>query len=87
MHRWTASELERLLAYAGDAATVVAANLRAGDYWRWRVAVWPQDRDADVHDLLEARHHLLAAGDPDGDGDVTDTICALLHDTGAWETS
>ena len=27
---------------------------KAARYWQWRVAAWPQDREADVHDLREA---------------------------------
>ena len=62
MHRWTATEL------AGRAARepgqrLAGAHRQAAAYWRWRVRVWPQDQAADVHDLLEARHHLLQAGD------------------------
>ena len=62
MHRWTATEL------AGRAARepgprLAGAHRQAAAYWQWRVRVWPQDKAADVHDLLEARHHLLQAGD------------------------
>jgi tetratricopeptide (TPR) repeat protein len=47
--------------------------------------VWPQDRAADVHDLLEARHHLLQAGNI-GDADqITAAICSQLETSGAWD--
>ena len=85
VHRWTASELERRLDEAGEREVVATAHRRAADYWRWRVDVWPQDRHADVHDLLEARYHLLAAGDPAAADAVTGGICSQLHDWGAWE--
>ena len=44
------------------ARRLAEAHRQAAAYWRWRVRVWPQDPAADVHDLLEARHHLLQAG-------------------------
>ena len=67
VHRWTATEL------AGRAARepgprLAEAHRQAAGYWRWRVRVWPQDQAADVHDLLEARHHLLQAGDTEDAG-------------------
>jgi hypothetical protein len=37
------------------------AHRQAAAYWQWRVRVWPQGRAGDVHDLLEARYHLLQA--------------------------
>ncbi len=85
MHRWTASELERRLGEAGESETVIAAHRLAADYWRWRVDVWLQERHADVHDLLEARHHLLATDDPEAAGAVTEVVCSRLHAWGAWE--
>ena len=47
--------------------------------------MWPQDRAADVHDLLEARHHLLQAGDAEAAGEVTESACSQLHTWGAWD--
>ena len=47
--------------------------------------MWPQDKAADVHDLLEARHHLLQAGDTEEAGQVTEGICLQLDTWGAWE--
>ena len=84
VHRWTATEL------AGRAATTGTAGLKrahrqAAAYWQWRVRVWSQDRAADVHDLLEARHHLLAAGDTEHAGQVSERICSQLHTWGAWD--
>ena len=61
------------------------AHQRAARYWRWRVEVWPQDKAADVHDLLEARHHLLQAGDIEEVGQVTEGICLQLDTWGAWD--
>ena len=61
------------------------AHRQAAAYWQWRVQVWPQDRAADVHDLLEARHHLLQAGDAEAAGQVTELACSQLHTWGAWD--
>ncbi len=64
---------------------MVDAHRRAAAYWSWRVQVWPQDMAADVHDLLEARHHLLAAGEVEEAGTVTEGICSQLDQWGAWD--
>ncbi|MDR7277190.1 tetratricopeptide repeat protein [Catenuloplanes atrovinosus] len=89
MHRWTATELHhRWNSPAGhhhQPALVTTAHHAAAAYWRWRVNAWPQDRAVDLHDLEEARHHLLAAGDPDTAGTITEYICSQLHDWGAWD--
>ena len=84
VHRWTATEL------AGRAARepgqrLAGAHRQAAAYWQWRDRVWPQDEAADVHDLLEARHHLLQAGDIEEAGQVTEGICLQLDTGGAWE--
>ncbi|MDR7276553.1 tetratricopeptide repeat protein [Catenuloplanes atrovinosus] len=89
MHRWTATELHQ----RWDAPTsphhrpalVASAHREAAAYWRWRVNVWPQDRTADLHDMEEARHHLLANGDSDAAGVITEYICDQLHTSGAWD--
>jgi len=84
VHRWTASEL------AGRAARepgqrLAGAHRQAAAYWQWRVRVWPQNEAADVHDLLEARHHLLQAGDTEDAGQVTEAAVDQLHTWGAWD--
>ena len=61
------------------------AHRQAAAYWQWRVEVWPQDEDADLHDLLEARHHLLQAGDLEEAAQVTEVICVQLQTRGAWD--
>jgi tetratricopeptide (TPR) repeat protein len=38
-----------------------------------------------VHGLLEARHHLLHAGDIEDAGRVTEDACNQLHTWGAWD--
>jgi tetratricopeptide (TPR) repeat protein len=78
---WLASELHRLLAAAGRSADLTDAHRRAAQYWQWRSAAWPQGRRADMHDLLEARHHLFDAGDSDQASVLTEAVCAQLH---AW---
>ena len=84
VHRWTATELAARAAPAGGPG-LGQAHRQAAAYWQWRNRVWPQDRAADVHDLLEARHHLLAAGDIEAAGQVTEWICSQLDTWGAWD--
>ena len=81
VHRWTATEL----ADRQPGAQLAAAHRQAATYWQWRYQAWPQDQAADVHDLLEARHHLLRAGDTDDATQVTVLICQQLHTWGAWD--
>jgi tetratricopeptide (TPR) repeat protein len=85
VHRWTAAELERLWGEHGRTCQLHQAHQRAADYWRWRHQVWPQDREADTHDLLEARHHLLQIGDIGSAGTVTEWVCSQLNTWGAWD--
>ena len=77
----TAGALHRDLTAAGRGDEVTRAHRRAAEYWQWRAAAWPQDRHADLHDLLEGRHHLHEAGDDERAGAVTEVVCAQLH---AW---
>ena len=84
VHRWTATELATRAARQ-PGQRLAGAHRQAAAYWRWRVRVWPQDEAADVHDLLEARHHLLQAGDIEEVGQVTEGICLQLGTWGAWD--
>jgi len=79
--RRTAGALHRDLRAAGLGDEVTSAHRRAAEYWQWRAAAWPQDRYADLHDMLEGRHHLHEAGDNDQAGALTEVVCAQLH---AW---
>jgi tetratricopeptide (TPR) repeat protein len=79
--RWTASELHRALEAAGRGRDLADAHLRAAGYWQWRSSAWLQDRRADLHDLLEARHHLLKAGETQQACELTAAVCSQLH---AW---
>ena len=84
VHRWTATELAART--AGESGPVLAgAHRRAAGYWQWRIKAWPQDSVADVHDLLEARYHLLQAGDTEAAGQVTEYACSQLQTWGAWD--
>jgi tetratricopeptide (TPR) repeat protein len=84
VHRWTATELaDRATREPGQ--RLAAAHRQAAAYWRWRVRVWPHDKTADVHDLLEARHHLLQAGDTEDADQVTEQAVGQLHTWGAWD--
>ncbi|MGH3821473.1 MAG: CHAT domain-containing protein [Pseudonocardiaceae bacterium] len=85
VHRWTATELHQRWGDHGRHDQLTEAHLRAADYWQWRVRVWPQDRAQDLEDLLEARYHLLAAGDPDTAAALTEGVCSQLHAWGAWD--
>ena len=84
VHRWTATELATRAARQ-PGQRLAGAHRQAAAYWQWRVRVWPQDKAADVHDLLEARHHLLQAGDTEEAGQVTEGICLQLDTWGAWD--
>src|SRR6185437_12999731 len=84
VHRWTATELARRTAReAGQ--RLAGAHRQAAAYWQWRVRVWRQDQAADVHDLLEARYHLLQVGDAEAAGTVTEQACNQLHTWGALD--
>jgi tetratricopeptide (TPR) repeat protein len=61
VHRWTASELERIERERGQKAEIDTAQARAGDYWAWRAYCAVEIRPH-IDDLLEARHHYLKAG-------------------------
>ncbi len=78
--RWVAAELHGQLESHGHGTELAEAHGRAA-YWQWRSAAWPQDRRADLHDLLEARYHLFCSGDEAEAGNVTRAVCAQLH---AW---
>jgi tetratricopeptide (TPR) repeat protein len=80
VHRWTAAALARLAAEPD----LQEAHRRAARYWRWRAQGWPQDRQADNTDLLEARFHYLASGQMNEAADVTIQVCAQLFIWGAW---
>ncbi|MFD4602225.1 tetratricopeptide repeat protein [Streptomyces sp. NPDC058464] len=81
VHRWTATELHR---HNNDLQDLQQAHRNAAAFWRWHAAAWPQDPDADIHDHLEARHHLLQANDLQQAAEVTENSFALLRDRGSW---
>jgi tetratricopeptide (TPR) repeat protein len=81
VHRWTATAI---LARTG-ADEQAAAHRAAAAYWQWHVQVWPQERLADVTDLLEAGHHHLTAGDHDNLWSTTYAACGQLHTWGSWD--
>ena len=84
VHRWTATELHRRWSVS-RAAQLSVAHERAAEYWRWRVRVWPQDRAADLDDLLEARHHLLEAERSDEAAELAEVVFNRLYSWGAWD--
>jgi tetratricopeptide (TPR) repeat protein len=79
MEGWIADELHKVLVAAGRHADLMDAHRQAAEFWKWRAAAWPQERQADIHDLLEARQHLLHAGDTGEAGRLTGVICAQLR--------
>jgi tetratricopeptide (TPR) repeat protein len=85
VHRWTASELDRRWTAHARHHKLTTAHQHAATYWKWRVETWPQDDQADTHDRLEARHHLITAGDLEPAADITEHVCSWLHQTGAWD--
>ncbi len=85
VHRWTALELERRYQIRGHHEKVRRAHQQAAEYWQWRFRTWPQDQKNRVHDLLEARHHLLTCGDVEQAGSVTESACSQLQTWGAWD--
>ncbi len=77
-----ARDLHRALDAAGRRHELAAAHRSAAAYWRWRAAAWPQGHHDDVHDLLEARHHLLAAGETIQAREIKQTVRSMLHTRG-----
>ena len=75
------AELHRQLISAGRRIELMTAHRRAAAYWEWRAEAWPQGRRRDLHDLLEARHHLYSAGEAERADQVTHMVCGQLH---AW---
>jgi len=84
VHRWTATELAARVG-TEPGGRLAHAHLQAAAYWRWRVQAWPQERTADLHDLLETRHHLLHAGDTEAAAMVTEEAVVQLDEWGAWD--
>ena len=84
VHRWTAAEMTRRATREAD-SRLHGSHKQAAAYWQWRVDVWPQDGAAKVHDLLEARYHLLQAGAAEDASEVSERAVSLLHDWGAWD--
>ncbi|MEU4522939.1 CHAT domain-containing protein, partial [Amycolatopsis sp. NPDC024027] len=85
VHRWTASELERRWRDDDNEDQLRQAHRNAAHYWQWRIQVWPQDRDDDLHDALEARHHLMASDQLDDAEKISQIIVERLHLIGAWD--
>jgi hypothetical protein len=80
-----AAALHEELAAGGRGADLARAHLRAAAYWQWRAAAWPQDRQADIRDLLEARHHLFCAGETGAACAITGEVRAQLRSWGETE--
>ncbi|MGI5241594.1 tetratricopeptide repeat protein [Dactylosporangium sp. CA-139066] len=89
MHRWTATELhhrwQRTTTLDPSKDPIRRSQRTAAAYWQWRWHAWPQHPVGVIHDLEEARHHLIAAGDLDTASAVTEHICLQLESWGAWD--
>jgi tetratricopeptide (TPR) repeat protein len=85
VHRWTATELQDRWIGTGRQDEVTAAHQHAAEYWQWRAKSWPQARADALHDLLEARHHLLETGDVETASQLAEEVCLQLDTWGAWD--
>lgn len=74
VHRWTATELARR-AISEPGQPLIEAHRQAAAYWQWRARSWPQEQTGALHDLLEARHHLLQSKDLEQAVTVTGVAC------------
>src|ERR1022692_1951419 len=74
-----AADLRAHLAAVGRSGAIAQAHRRAANYWQWRVTALRQDWESDVHDLLEARHHLIEADDLEPAETITEEVCSRLH--------
>jgi len=82
VHRWTATILADQHCTADE---FDHAHRRAAAYWQWRNTVWPQDLHEYAADVVEERHHHLAAGDIDAANESTEKLTPILHQIGAWD--
>lgn len=79
-----AAELHAHLARADRCAAIARAHRHAANYWQWRVTALGLHWQAGVHDLLEARHHLIEADDLDPAETIAEDVCSRLHAFGAY---
>lgn len=89
VHRWTATELHRYWRGLSRAEELRLAHQGAATHWLWRTDVlsaksYP-NHVYDIHDLLEARHHHIAAENIDDAGYLTELVTTRLDVTGAWD--
>jgi len=82
VERPAAVELHHGLVDAGREHDLAAAHRRAAEYWQWRAACRPPGDGGDLHDLLEARHHLLEAGETGPACALTEAVVSQLHARG-----
>ncbi len=72
------------LAETGHGEAVAGAHRCAANYWQWRITARQQNWQDDMHDLLEARHHLIEAEDLSPAEKITEGICSRLHGLGRF---
>ncbi|HXP20725.1 MAG TPA: tetratricopeptide repeat protein [Streptosporangiaceae bacterium] len=79
-----AAGLHAHLARADRGGVMIRAHRHAANYWQWRAAALARDWRSEVHDLLEARHHLIEAEDLHPAETITEDVCSRLHAVGAY---
>ena len=67
-----------------DDSLLLRAHRRAAEFWQWRVASGQCAQHGDTHDLVEARYHLICAGDLNHAELTADAIWARLHALGEY---
>ena len=80
VHRWTAAALAQL---APDA--MPQGHRDGADYYQWRFQTMPQDREADLADLEEARFHAHATGDLPQAFELHEHLCLQLQTLGYYQ--
>ena len=84
VHRWTATELAER-AGLDQSKGLKFAHMQAAHYWEWHCNTRRRGPYDQLHGLLEARYHLLAAGLAEPASAATNRVCTWLFTHGAWE--
>jgi hypothetical protein len=79
-----AAEVLAQLSESGRDSLIAAAHRYAASYWQWRATALAQDWQQQVHDLIEARHHLIEAQDSRAADRIAEDVCSRLHAFGSY---